>query len=131
MGKTINKVILLGHLTKQPEVRYTTSGTAVATVDLATNERFKDSSGNWTDKAEYHRIVLWQKLAEIAAEYLKKGSQVYVEGYLQTRSWDQNGTKKYSTEVVAKELVMCGGGGKSEAPQAEPAMAGASDDLPF
>jgi single-strand DNA-binding protein len=115
MAKSVNKVILVGNLGKDPEVKYTPQGTAVAKITLATNERFKDKSGEWQDRTEWHNIVLWQRQAEIAGEYLKKGSKIYVEGRLQTRSWDdkQTGQKKYMTEVVANDLVLLGGRGES------------------
>lgn len=114
MSKSINKVILVGHLGKDPEVKYTPSGTAVASFSIATSERFKDKDGNWQDRTEWHNVVLWQRLAEIAGEYLKKGRQVYVEGRLQTRSWDDKNTgeKKYRTEVVGSEIVLLGGGSR-------------------
>jgi single-strand DNA-binding protein len=112
MAKSVNKVILVGNLGKDPELKHTSSGTAVATMTVATNERFKDKSGEWQDKTEWHNVVLWQRLAEIAAEYLKKGRSVYVEGRLQTRSWeDKQGQKRYTTEIVASDLVLLGGGG--------------------
>jgi single-strand DNA-binding protein len=114
MAKSVNKVILIGNLGKDPEVKYTPQGTPVAKVTLATNERFKDKSGNWQDRTEWHNVVLWQRLAEIAGEYLKKGSKVYIEGRLQTHSWDdkQTNQKKYMTEVIANELVLLGGRGE-------------------
>jgi single-strand DNA-binding protein len=113
-GKSVNKVILIGNLGKDPEVKYTPQGTAVAKITLATNERFKGKDGNWQDRTEWHNVVLWQRLAEIAGEYLKKGGKVYIEGRLQTRSWDdkQTGQKKYMTEVVASDLVLLGGRGE-------------------
>ena len=113
-GQSVNKVILLGNLGKDPEVKYTPSGTPVAKITLATNERFKDKSGEWQDRTEWHNVVLWQRLAEIAGEYLKKGGKVYVEGRLQTRSWDDKttGQKKYMTEVVASDIVLLGGRGE-------------------
>src|SRR5437762_4977592 len=113
-GKSVNKVILLGNLGKDPEVKYTPSGTPVAKLALATNERFKDKEGQWQDRTEWHNVVLWQRLAEIAGEYLKKGSKVYIEGKLQTRSWEdkQTNQKKYMTEVVANDLVLLGGRGE-------------------
>jgi single-strand DNA-binding protein len=113
-GKSVNKVILIGNLGKDPEVKYTPSGTAVAKITLATNERFKDKNGEWQDRTEWHNVVLWQRLAEIAGEYLKKGGKVYIEGRLQTRSWDdkQTNQKKYMTEVVASDLVLLGGRGE-------------------
>ena len=110
-GKSVNKVILVGNLGKDPEVKYTPQGTPVAKLTLATNERYKDKDGQWQDRTEWHNIVLWQRLAEIAGEYLKKGGKVYIEGRLQTRSWDdkQTGQKRYMTEVVANDLVLLGG----------------------
>ena len=117
-GKSVNKVILIGNLGKDPEVKYTPSGTPVAKIALATNERFKDKSGEWQDRTEWHNVVLWQRLAEIAGEYLKKGGKVYIEGRLQTRSWDdkQTGEKKYRTEIVCDTFQMLGsrGGGDFE-----------------
>ena len=113
-GKSLNKVQLIGNLGKDPEVKYTPSGTAVARITLATNERFKDKDGQWQDRTEWHNVVLWQRLAEIAGEYLKKGGKAYIEGRLQTRSWDdkQTNQKKYMTEVVASDLVLLGGRGE-------------------
>jgi len=114
-GKSVNKVILIGNLGKDPEVKYTPSGTPVAKLTLATNERYKDKEGQWQDRTEWHNVVLWQRLAEIAGEYLKKGGKVYIEGRLQTRSWDdkQTNQKKYMTEVVASDLVLLGGRGEA------------------
>lgn len=111
-GKGINKVILLGHLGKDPELKYTPQGTAVAKFSLATSDRFKDKDGNWQDRTEWHNITAWGRTAEIAGEYLKKGRQVYIEGALRTHSWDdkQTGQKKYMTEVVVNDLVLLGGG---------------------
>lgn len=110
-GKSVNKVILIGNLGKDPEVKYTPSGTPVAKLTLATNERYKDKDGQWQDRTEWHNVVLWQRLAEIAGEYLKKGGKVYIEGRLQTRSWEdkQTNQKRYMTEVVANDLVLLGG----------------------
>lgn len=111
MSRGINKVILVGNLGQDPEVRYMPSGGAVANISIATSESWKDKqTGQPVDKTEWHRIVFFNRLAEIAGEYLKKGSQVYVEGKLQTRKWqDQAGVDRYSTEVVASELQMLGG----------------------
>ncbi|MGZ6359965.1 MAG: single-stranded DNA-binding protein [Bdellovibrionota bacterium] len=116
MAKSVNKVILIGNLGKDPEVRYTPQGTAVATLALATNERFKDKDGNWQDRTEWHKVIAWQRLAEIAGEYLKKGRSVYIEGRLQTRSWEDKNTheKKYATEIVAQDLVLLGGQGQGQ-----------------
>ena len=101
MAKSVNKVILIGNLGKDPEVKYTPSGTAVAKFSLATNERYKDKSGEWQDRTEWHNLVAYQRTAEIVRDYTEKGSKIYVEGALQTRKWtDQSGVEKYSTEVV-------------------------------
>ncbi len=113
MAKSVNKVILVGNLGKDPEVKYTPQGTPVAKITVATSSSYKDKqSGDWQETTEWHNVVLWQRLAEIAGEYLKKGNKVYIEGRLQTRSWDdkQTGQKKYMTEIVANELVLMGGG---------------------
>lgn len=118
MAKSVNKVILVGNLGKDPEIKYTPQGTAVAKITVATSSSYKDkTSGEWQETTEWHNVVLWQRLAEIAGEYLKKGNKVYIEGRLQTRSWDdkQTGQKKYMTEVVANELVLMGGGDRSGA----------------
>lgn len=157
MARGVNKVILVGNLGRDPEVRYSPNGQAVANVTIATSESWKDkNTGEKQERTEWHRIVFWGKLAEIAGEYLKKGSQIYVEGRLQTRKWtDKEGHEKYTTEVVANEMQMLGsrqGGGAppSEFNQEEPASmsaapAGASrapstakagggdfdDDIPF
>jgi len=156
-GKSVNKVILVGNLGKDPEVKYTPQGTPVAKLTLATNERYKDKDGQWQDRTEWHNVVLWQRLAEIAGEYLKKGGKVYIEGRLQTRSWEdkQTNQKKYMTEVVASDLVLLGGRGDSggassgfsrgasagnnnfdqRTPEPEPAAVGSSpisdEDIPF
>src|ERR1051326_6875189 len=110
MPKSVNKVILVGNLGKDPEIKYTPSGVPVAKFSLATNERFKDKNGEWQDRTEWHNIVAWQRLAEIVGEYVKKGSKVYIEGKLQTSSWEdkQSGEKKYRTEVIAQDLVLLG-----------------------
>jgi single-strand DNA-binding protein len=114
MAKSVNKVILLGNLGKDPEIKYTASGLPVAKFSLATNERYKDKGGEWQDRTEWHNIIAWQRLAEIAGEYLKKGSKVYIEGRIQTSSWDdkQSGEKKYRTEIVASDLVLLSGRGE-------------------
>lgn len=114
MAKSLNKVMLIGNLGKDPEVKFTPSGMAVAKFTVATNEKFKDKSGEWQDRTEWHSIVAWQRLAEIIGEYLKKGSKVYIEGRLQTSSWEdkQSGEKKYRTEIVASDMVMLSGRGE-------------------
>ena len=116
MAKSVNKVILVGNLGKDPEVKYTPSGVPVAKFSLATNERFKDKGGEWQDRTEWHSIVAWQRLAEIVGEYVKKGSKVYIEGRLQTSSWEdkQSGEKKYRTEIIAHDLVLLGGRGEGD-----------------
>ena len=113
-GKSVNKVILVGNLGKDPEVKYTPNGTPVAKFSLATNERFKDKDGNWQDRTEWHNITAWARTAEIVGEYLKKGSKVYVEGSLRTHSWDdkQTNQKKHMTEIVVNDLVLLGGRGE-------------------
>jgi len=118
MARGVNKVILLGNLGKDPEVKYTQSGMAVARFSLATTERAKDKDGNWQDKTEWHNLVAFGRTAEVAGEYLKKGRTVYIEGALRTSSWDdkESGQKKYKTEVIVNDLVMVGGqreGGES------------------
>ncbi|HZQ91099.1 MAG TPA: single-stranded DNA-binding protein [Terriglobales bacterium] len=132
MAKSVNKVILIGNLGKDPEVKFTPQGTAVAKFTVATNSRFKDkTSGDWQERTEWHNVVAWERLAEIAGEYLKKGRTVYIEGRLQTRSWDdkETGQKKYMTEVVANDLVLLGGrdavgGGEMRARGAQSSSAG-------
>lgn len=106
----INKVILIGNLGKDPEVRYLEGGTAVANINLATTENYKDrTSGEWQSQTEWHRVVLWRNLAERAEKYLKTGMQVYVEGKLRTRSWeDKEKNKQYTTEIVADKLTILG-----------------------
>ena len=117
MAKSVNKVILVGNLGKDPEVKYTPSGTAVAKFSLATNEGYKDKAGQWQERTEWHNIVAWQRLAEIVGEYVKKGSKVYIEGRLQTSSWDdkETGQKKYKTEIIANDLVLLSGRGEGDA----------------
>lgn len=103
----INKAILVGNLGADPEIRYTQSGTQVATFTVATTERFKGKDGQMQEATEWHRIVAWNRLAEICGEYLHKGSRVYIEGKLQTRKWqDQSGNDRYTTEIVAREMKM-------------------------
>ena len=100
----LNKVILIGNLTRDPELKAIPSGTKVATFGLATNRTYKDKDGKKQDATEFHNVVVFARAAELVAQYLKKGSQAYVEGRLQTRSWDQNGEKKYRTEIVAETI---------------------------
>jgi single-strand DNA-binding protein len=113
-GKSVNKVILIGNLGKDPEVKYTAGGMPVAKFSLATNERFKDKEGQWQDRTEWHNIVAFQRTAEIVGEYLKKGGKCYIEGSLRTSSWDdkESGQKKYKTEIIANDLVLLSGRGE-------------------
>lgn len=138
MARSVNKVILVGNLGKDPELRYTSSGVAVATFSIATNESWKDPDGNLQERTQWHNIVAWRKLAEICGEYLKKGGKIYAEGRLQHRNYDdKNGVKRYVTEIVLDEMVMLdsrGGGQSTEmsapAPQ-EDRSSEKADDLPF
>jgi single-strand DNA-binding protein len=110
MPKSVNKVILVGNVGKDPEVKYSPSGTPVAKFSLATNEKYKDRSDEWQERTEWHNIVAWQRLAEIVGEYVKKGAKLYIEGKLQTSSWEdrESGTKKYRTEIIARDIVLLG-----------------------
>lgn len=140
---SLNKVMLIGNLGRDPEVRYTQSGTAVANFTMATTERWNDQQGERQEKTEWHRIVVWGKQAEIAGEYLRKGRSVFVEGGLQTREWtDREGNKKYTTEIRAQRFQMLGGRGgddrqTSERRESQPAVAEPvgpgyeEDDIPF
>lgn len=151
-SKGVNKVILIGNLGQDPEVRYMPNGNAVANVSLATSESWKDkNTGETQEKTEWHRVVFFRRLAEIVGEYVKKGSKIYVEGRLQTRKWqDNNGQDRYTTEIVADQMQMLdsrGGsaafeGGRSSQQQSSPASApapapapaadeGFDDDIPF
>ncbi len=108
--KGVNKVILVGNLGNDPEVRYMPNGNAVANLSLATSESWKDQQGQVQERTEWHRLTMYRRLAEIAGEYLKKGSQIYVEGKLQTRKWqDQQGQDKYTTEIIVDQMQMLGG----------------------
>ena len=141
MAKSLNKVMLIGNLGKDPELRFTSSGVPVATFTIATNESWKDQDGNLQERTEWHNIVAWRKLAEICGEWLKKGKKVYIEGRIQTRSYDDKntGAKKYMTEIVADSMIMLDGKSAGASPESsaapsapEPAAGGASnDDLPF
>ena len=151
MARGVNKVILIGNLGGDPEVRFPPDGVAVANFSLATTESWKDRNGERQERTEWHRLVLWRQLAEIAKNYLRKGSKLYVEGKLQTRSWDdQSGQKRYTTEVVVNEMEMLdsreggggggggggnmGGGGSDPGPSQPPPynpQGGDDDDLPF
>jgi single-strand DNA-binding protein len=144
----INKVILVGRLGRDPEVRYTPDGTAVANFSIATSDEWKDKqTGEKRERTEWHRIVVWRRLAEICGEYLSKGRQVYVEGKLQTRSWEQDGVTKYTTEIIASDIQFLGGREPMDAPRSSAPASGpvkdqgypepsypqepADDDIPF
>ncbi len=138
----VNKAILVGRLGKDPELKYTPSGQAVASFSLATGEKWKDKDGNMQERTEWHNIIVWGRMAENAKEYLAKGRQVYIEGRIQTRSWDdKDGNKKYMTEIVVQNLQYLGsrsdqssaspGGPPPEAAPQPADLAGEDDDLPF
>lgn len=148
MARGVNKVILIGNLGRDPEVRYMPSGSAVASVTLATSESWKDKqTGDQQERTEWHNVAFFGRLAEIAGEYLKKGMQVYVEGSLRTRKWqDKNGVDRYTTEIVASDMQMLGGrpgsgsyaaqdASSSQRPSSEPApdagIGDFNDDIPF
>lgn len=116
MAKSVNKVILVGNVGKDPEIKFAASGNAVATFSLATTDRTKDQTGNWTDRTEWHNLVAFQRTAEIIRDYVKKGSKLYVEGRIQTRSWDDKETnqKKYRTEIIVNDVVLLSGRGEGE-----------------
>jgi single-strand DNA-binding protein len=136
---SVNKVILVGNLGADPELRYTSSGTPVASFSLATREQWTNKGGEKGEKTEWHKIVAWGRLGEICGEYLHKGKQVYIEGRLQTRSWeDRDGNKRYSTEIVAQTMQMLGPAGKegrveskSDAFPVEEPISVPEDDIPF
>ena len=132
----INKAILVGRLGRDPEIRYTPDGTAVCTFSIATSESWKDkNTGEKKEKTEWHRIVVWRKLAEICGEYLAKGRQVYIEGKLQTRSWEQDGVTRYTTEIVAMDVQFLGGRDSNDTsgptPMTPPPETSQDDDIPF
>jgi single-strand DNA-binding protein len=135
MGKSLNKVQLIGNLGKDPELKYTPIGVAVATFSIATSDSWKDKDGELHEQTEWHNIVVWRKLAEIVGQYLKKGMKVFVEGKLKHRSYDDNsGVKRYVTEVVIDNLIMLGSpSGKTQPPLPEDdgETAIEKDDLPF
>ena len=142
----LNKAILIGNLGADPEIRYTQSGTQVATFRIATTERWKGQDGQMQESTEWHRIVAYKRLAEICGEYLNKGSKVYIEGKIQTRKWqDQNGNDKYTTEIIAREMKMLSprggaatgqqsGASEYQEPQYSeppPGYGGTGEDVPF
>lgn len=145
---SLNRVMLIGNLGKDPEVRYTASGTAVASFSLATSEKFKNKSGEWEERTEWHNLTLWGRLAEIAGEYLAKGKTIYIEGRLQTRKWqDKDGKDRYTTEVIGERMQMLsgkseggsssgntrssGGGGDGSASHGSEQFGFPDDDIPF
>lgn len=137
MAKSINKVILVGNVGKDPEIKFASNGNAVASFSLATTDRTKDQGGNWTDRTEWHNLVAFQRTAEIIRDYVKKGSKLYVEGRIQTRSWDDKETnqKRYRTEIVVNDLVLLSGrgegdgGGSRSGSSYDQRMPAQSDDL--
>ena len=137
MARDLNKVMLIGRLGQDPEIRYTQDGTPVATLSVATSNPIKRGD-SWEEETEWHRVVAWRRLAEIAGEYMNKGTLVYVEGRLKTRSWeDRDGNKRWTTEIVARDIFMLGGRGERASagagaddlgPPPEPPL---EDDVPF
>ena len=112
---SLNKAMIIGHLGKDPEVRYTAAGTAVASFSVATSEKIKNKAGEWEEKTEWHNVTLWARLAEIAGEFLSKGKSVYIEGRLQTRKWqDKDGKDRYTTEIVGEKMQMLSGKGEGQ-----------------
>jgi single-strand DNA-binding protein len=140
-SRSVNKVLIIGNLGGDPELRHTASNVPVTNFTVATSESWTNKDGERQERTEWHRVVAWRKLAEICNEYLRKGTQVYIEGKLQTRSWEsQSGEKHYMTEVIADEMVMLGGKGETCPAFAEqatapydqpPAATDENDDLPF
>ena len=132
---SVNKAIIVGNLGKDPEVKFLTNGDAVCSFSIATTDSWKDKAGQKQEKTEWHNIVTYRKLAEIAGEYLKKGSSVYVEGALQTRKWtNKEGQDKYTTEIVANSMQMLGGKTlqqEQNKTRSGPAIEGADEDVPF
>jgi single-strand DNA-binding protein len=131
MSRSLNKATLIGNLGADPEVRSTNTGTRVATLSIATSRRWTSKSGEQQEKTEWHRVVCWDKLADIAERYLKRGDRLYVEGRIEYRQWEgQDGQTKYTTEVRALEMIMLGSsGGRDGMPQSAPAPAGKSSDF--
>ncbi len=137
--RSVNKAILIGNLGKDPELRYTNSGVAVATFSVATNEAWRDPDGNMQERTQWHNIVAWRKLAEICGEYLKKGSKIYLEGRLQYRTYDdRNGVKRNVTEIVMDQMLMLDSKGSGPSPDFDSGNSSSAapaspkeDDLPF
>lgn len=128
---SLNKVILVGNLGKDPEVRAIPNGDKVANFSIATTESYKNKQGEKTKTTEWHRIVMWRGLAEVAERFLKKGSMVCIEGKLVTRSWDKDGTKCYTTEIIASNMQMLGGGPSDSGSPSQPTQPAPIEDLPF
>lgn len=130
---SVNKVIIIGNATSDPELRTMPDGTSVCNVSVATNERWTDKSGEKKETVEFHRVTFYKKLAEIVGQYVKKGSSIYVEGSLKTRKWqDKSGVERYTTEIVAHEMKMLGGRpDASDKPAAKPARPQTTDSKPF
>src|ERR1700690_122355 len=128
MAKSANKVFLLGNVGKDPEMRSTGGGTLVANFTLATSDRQKDPQGNWQDRTEWHNLVAFTRLAEIVRDYVKKGSKLYVEGKIQTRSWDdkETGAKRYRTEIIVNEISLLSGRDEGSGAQSRPASSSGS-----
>jgi len=143
MSRSLNKVQIIGHLGQDPDVRYTANGSAMANLSVATSESWTDKqSGEQKERTEWHRVVMYRGLAEIADKYLRKGAQIYIEGSLQTRKWqDKEGRDRYTTEIVARDLIMLGGSGQGSEQTRRPAPSSAAttppmdedlnDDIPF
>jgi len=136
MAKGLNKVMLIGRLGKDPELKYTEKGTAYCNFSIATDESYKDESGNKVERTEWHNIVAWRKLAEICQQYLKKGSKIYCEGKLQTDSYEKDGVKRYSTKIVMTDMTMLDSKGASDKVSDEVSKPvetspAEEDDLPF
>lgn len=120
MSRSVNRVSLLGRLGRDPDLRYTGTGTPVCRIRLATSDSYKDNEGKWTERTDWHNLVVWGKLGEVCNQYLKKGDQAYFEGSLQSRSFeDSNGNTRWITEVKAREIVLLGGNGSSVTEQAD------------
>lgn len=129
---SVNKVVIIGHLGRDPETRFMANGDAVCNVSIATSESWKDKAGKKQEKTEWHNVVFFKKLAEIAGEYLKKGALTYVEGRLQTRKWkDKEGVERYSTEIIASEMKMLGGKRTGDREEEEPADDKEDTGVPF
>lgn len=112
MAKSVNNVTLLGRLGQDPEIRSTPGGSSVCTLNIATNESYKDKNGEWQETTDWHRVVLWDRLADVAAQYLTKGRQVYIEGKLKTRTYEKDGSTRYMTEVLGRNLILLDGRGE-------------------